>query len=207
MIDNGVPLEPFLRIPSRPCNGDFVFGAVGRLVPMKDHLSLLEAFSIVSRQHPDCRLEILGDGPLRPALEAKIAALRLSEHVRLQGYSEDVPGFLTRVHAFVLSSITEGLPLTVLEAMASGLPIVGTDVGGVSEVVRKSGCGWLCPPSAPAQLARALVAVLESNDREILGRRARRFAEEGYSVSRMTAQYEHLFEEVLSKRQSRATCN
>ena len=207
VIDNGVPLEPFLKIPPRSPNGEFVFGAVGRLVPVKDHISLLEAFSKLGTKYPRCRLEILGEGPLRPILEAKITALNLHERVQLRGYSADVPGFLSRVHTFVMSSISEGLPLTILEAMASGLPVVATDVGGVAEVVSKSGCGWLCPPSAPDRLADALLAALESSDRGILGDRARTFAEQGYSVSRMTTQYEHLFEELVCKQRSRTMLN
>jgi glycosyltransferase involved in cell wall biosynthesis len=206
-IDNGIPLERFLKIPVARPNGEFVFGTVGRLVAMKDQNSLIEAFSRIAEEYPRCRLEILGDGPLRPVLEQKIAALNLQDRVCLRGYSADVAGFLSTLHTFVLSSVTEGLPLTVLEAMASGLPIVGTDVGGMSELVQKAGCGWLCPPSAPEHLAKALRAALESSDRERSGIRGRKFVQERYSVSRMTEQYERLFESVLDKRKSRTTWN
>lgn len=201
-IDNGVPLEPFLNIPVTRSSGEFVFGSVGRLVPMKDQSSLIDAFSMIANEHPHSRLEILGDGPLRPVLEQKIAALNLKDRVRLRGYSADVAGFLRGIHTFVLSSVTEGLPLSVLEAMAGGLPIVATDVGGMSELVLKAGCGWLCPPSAPERLAKMLQQAIESGDRERLGTRGRKFVQERYSVSHMTEQYERLFQSLLDKHKS-----
>lgn len=204
VINNGIELEKFLKVKPRQSDGRFVFGAVGRLVPVKDQGTLLEAFAIVLRKHPHCRLEILGDGELRDNLQQRARDLGVSQAVYFRGFSRDIPEFLAQVDAFVMSSLSEGLPLTVLEAMAAGLPIVATSVGGVIRLVEDAGCGWLCPAAQPAALARAMCQAIESESRREMGERGRTAALRDYSVAKMTSDYEKLFQQLLNGREARS---
>ena len=198
VINNGIELEQFLRVKPRSADGRFVFGTVGRLVPVKDQRTLLEAFATVYRGNPRCRLEILGDGELREDLEKHARVLGVGEAVCFRGFSRDIAGFLGRLDTFVMSSLSEGLPLTVLEAMAAGLPIVATSVGGVVRLVEDAGCGWLCPPAQPTALANAMRMAMDTKERVSMGEQGRVTVLRDYSLAKMTADYENLFAEILN---------
>jgi glycosyltransferase involved in cell wall biosynthesis len=199
VINNGTRLDAFLRVQPRVQDGRFVFGIVGRLVPVKDHRSLLEAFSLVLRQYPACQLEILGDGPLRGELQRQASALGISANTVFHGYRADVPAFMERIDVSILCSLSEGLPLSVLEAMAAGLPIVGTDVGETKPLVEGANCGWLCAPGEPGELSKAMLraANATAEERHAMGARARHFAVNSYSLARMVDDYESLFDRLL----------
>jgi glycosyltransferase involved in cell wall biosynthesis len=199
VVNNGIRLDAFLEVRQRVSDGSFAFGIVGRLVPVKDHRSLLEAFSAVLRTRPACRLEILGDGPLRADLEQQVSALGISANVVFHGYSTDVPAFMGRIDVSILCSLSEGLPLTVLESMAAGLPIVGTDVGETKALVEGARCGWLCPPGQPGELCKAMLraAAATAEERHAMGARSREFAVKNYSLARMVDDYEGLFDRLL----------
>jgi len=159
---------------------------------------LLEAFCRVYRADPRCRLEILGDGELREDLEKHARVLGVGEAVCFRGFSRDIAGFLSRLDTFVMSSLSEGLPLTVLEAMAAGLPIVATSVGGVVRLVEDAGCGWLCPPAQPTALANAMRMAMDTKERVSMGEQGRVTVLRDYSLAKMTADYENLFAEILN---------
>lgn len=198
VIYNGIPLEKFLTTPGHLRRDGFVFGAVGRLVPVKDHRSLLKAFDIVRRRHPECRLEVVGDGPLRSELEELANTLGIAGAVRFHGSSLDVASFLRRIDTFVMSSVSEGMPLTMLEAMVSGLPIVSTAVGGVPELIDATSCGWLCPPGDPEVLAESMEAAIRSDRLAEMGKRGQSYVVQRYSLATMAREYEGLFERFLS---------
>jgi glycosyltransferase involved in cell wall biosynthesis len=200
VIYNGIPLEKFLPSHCDKPREGFVFGAVGRLVPVKDHHSLLKAFQLVKHRRPDCRLEILGDGPLRRELEELARSLGVADAVQFHGSHLDVSSFLHRVDTFVLSSVSEGLPLTMLEAMAAGLPVVATSVGGVPELIGATGCGWLCPPGHPEALAESMITAAQSSQRNEMGREGQSFVIQRYSLDKMAREYEKLFERLLSQK-------
>jgi len=199
VICNGIETEAFERISPHGRGGQFVFGTVGRLVSIKDHRTLLEAFGIVYRRHGQCRLELLGDGELRQELERLSEGLGIAQAVQFRGAALDISGFLEGLDAFVLSSASEGLPLSLLEAMAAGLPIVSTAVGGIPAVVEGSECGWLCAPGAPAALAEQMQRAITA-DRRLYGEKGRAAVLCHYSMRTMIDAYERLFEEVLSSR-------
>lgn len=201
-INNGIPLEPFLTIPPRDSDGTFVFGIVGRLVPVKDHKTLLEAFAELSRSFPAARLEVLGDGPLRETLERQAAERGIADKVRFHGYSNDVAGFLRRIDTFVLCSVSEGLPLGVLEAMAAGRPVVGTTVGGLPDLIQDGQCGWTCPPSSPSELAAAMRKAMATpaEERVQMGLRGREHAATNYSLAQMAEGHEALFERIVAEK-------
>jgi len=200
VIPNGIPLERFLALQPRAADGDFVIGSVGRLVPVKNHASLLEAFALVCREELRVRLEILGDGPLRSSLEQTARAMGIGNKVVFHGPSLDVPGFLSRLDTFVLCSLSEGLPLTLVEAMAAGLPVVGTTVGAIPELVSAANCGWLCSPGDPRQLVAALLKSLRCDARVQWGFRGRDYVLEHHTAESMTNAYEQLFGRLLEAR-------
>lgn len=134
---------------------------VARFHPVKDHRGLITAFAQLASSHPDVDLVLAGDGQLRGELEQQVRDLGLAERVRFLGVRRDVPVVLRASDVFVLGSESEGASITVLEAMASGLPIVTTNVGGNPELVRHEQEGLLVPRSDPAAFAAAMSRVLD----------------------------------------------
>lgn len=203
VIPNGISLDKFTKIPARTPNGKIVFGTVGRLVPVKDHITLLEAFAEVCSQESSVQLELLGDGPLYGALRERADALGIASRVVLHRASVAPDQFLARLDLFVLCSRSEGLPLSLLEAMAAGLPVVATSVGAIPELVQGAQCGWLCPPAHPTALAAAMLDSLQCRQRNEWGIRGRQYVLEHNSIAAMTLAYEQLFEKLLHGRASR----
>lgn len=180
---------------------EFVAGIVARLSPEKNHAALLRAFQQLLETVPQARLAVIGDGPLRAALEQDAAERRLGDRCRFLGERRDVARLLPALDAFVLSSTTEGTPLTLLEAMAAGLPAVTTRVGGMPEVVVPEETGLLVPPDDAAALAGALGRLArEPETRARMGRAGRRRVVADYSFERMTRDYERLYDELLGRR-------
>lgn len=137
-----------------------VVGVVGRLEAQKGHTYLLDAWPDVRRDFPGARLLVVGDGALRAELEARALGPGLHGSVTFTGFRADVPRVLAALDVLVLPSLYEGMPLTVIEASAMGLPVVATAVDGTPEVVRDGETGRLVPPARPAALADALRALL-----------------------------------------------
>jgi glycosyltransferase involved in cell wall biosynthesis len=190
-IHNGIDLERFPFLGPRP-QGPAVI--VARLSPEKDHATLLRAAALVVRSQPSFRLEIAGDGPCREDLHRLAGELGLGEQVRFLGQVRDIPGLLARAGLFVLSSLSEGVSLTLLEAMASGLPIVATRVGGNPEVVAEGSTGLLAPAGDPAALAAAIAALWQDPHRcRLFGAAGRRRVEEQFDIRRMVAAYEAMY--------------
>jgi glycosyltransferase involved in cell wall biosynthesis len=160
VIPNGIALERYSQDPA-PVPGRVVF--VGRLSPPKRTDLAIAAFSALRERSPAARLLIVGDGPDRPAIERQIAALGLSEDVQLLGNRDDVPALLRSARCLLLTSDYEGCPLTVIEAMAAGLPVIATSVGGVPELVKHGETGLLAPAGDAAGLAGALLTVLRDD--------------------------------------------
>jgi glycosyltransferase involved in cell wall biosynthesis len=198
VILNGIPMESFLARPAAPGSRlpRIRFGTIGRLVPAKAHSILIDAFARVSRSIPAAELSIFGYGSLDAELAGQIARLGLEARVRLEGRTGDSPGALADLDVFVLSSVSEGLPLVILEAMAAGLPIVSTSVGGVPEVLPEESA-WLCPPGDTEALARAMLQAAESGDLRERGETARRVATASCGLEHMARRYEELYRRLL----------
>lgn len=142
---------------------------VARFSPEKAHLVLLEAVATLVREGRPLELVLVGDGPLRPALEERVRALGLEGRVRLRGWlgGEDVRRELLAARGLVLASFAEGLPVVLMEALALRRPVVATAVGGVAELVRPGREGWLVPPGCADALAAALRELLEASPSEL----------------------------------------
>jgi glycosyltransferase involved in cell wall biosynthesis len=199
VILNGIPLAGFLAHPASPGSRRprIRFGTIGRLVPAKGHSVLIDAFARVCQAAPGAELSIYGYGALYDELSAQIARLGLEGRVRLQGRTDDPPATLQDLDVFVFSSVNEGLPLVILEALAAGLPIVSTDVGGIPEVLSKESA-WLCPPGDADALAAAMLEAVASSDLRERGEAARRLAAASYGLDRMAARYEDLYRRLLT---------
>lgn len=201
VIHNGIDLA---RFPSLGPNPDGPVVTVARLSPEKDVANLLRAASMVAPRCPDFCLVVAGNGPCRADLEQLRDELGLRKIVEFLGEVRDVPALLARSRLFVLASRTEGISLTLLEAMASGLPVVATRVGGNPEVVVDGETGRLVPACNPAALAEAILAGLSDAEAgRRMGLLGRRRAEEYFDIRRMVASYESLYREALSSRRPR----
>jgi glycosyltransferase involved in cell wall biosynthesis len=177
---------------------EFAVLQVARLVPDKDHVTAVRAMERVVRERPDVRLLVVGEGPELPTIQDAVARLGLHCHVRLLGLRTDVPRLLAAADLFLLSSVTEGIPLTVIEAMAAGLAVVSPDVGGVSEVVVHGETGGLVPARDPDALAAMVVMLADIRSmRNRMGRAGRERAEKRFSETTMVAEYRRLYREML----------
>lgn len=189
-----------------------VFGTVGRLKGEKDPLNLVRAFEILVGRYPDqrprLRLVLVGDGPLRAEVEARVAAAGLAEQVWIAGERDDVARLLAELDVFVLPSLGEGISNTILEAMASGLPVVATRVGGNPELVEHGRTGELVPAADPQALADAMEGyAFNPVRRRAHGRSGRERVEKEFSLPAMVERYLDLYDGVLSARESAARGN
>jgi len=206
-ICNGVELARFAPacggrepIAGSPFNapGLQVIGTVMRMARVKDPLGLLEAFGLAVRVHRNLRLIMVGEGELMDNLRAAIVASGLKHTVWLAGARDDVPQLMRGFDAFVLPSRAEGISNTLLEAMASGLPVVATEVGGNPELVAQDETGILVPPGEPGALAAALVGLMQAPSRaRRMGQRGRERAETQFGLPTMLSAYARLYQQHL----------
>ena len=174
--------------------------SVGRLEPIKDHALLIDALSLVDAVPRPVHAAIVGKGSLARELHDRAARLGLERRVLFPGFQEDVHDWLGAADLFVLPSAGEGLPLALLEAMTSGLPVIATSVGGVPEVLAGSGAGVLVPPGDRAELARAIRSLAaDASLRAAMGAAGRERARL-YSRDEMVSRYASLYDEVLRRR-------
>lgn len=187
-------------LPVRSCESTFLSKKgftlvhVGRLAQIKNQHMLLDSFAIAKHALSDLSLWIVGDGVLRSELEHHANNLSLGDSVTFFGEQTDVSPFLSAADAFIMCSKSEGLPVSLLEAMSAGLPAIVTEVGGMAEIVSMSGAGVIAPTTGPGALAEAIVALAQ--DKKLLsqcGKAARDSFERQFSISAMLDQYMRLY--------------
>ena len=199
IVPNGLDLARFAAHPvaGRPRR----VVVVANLRPEKGHDVLIEAAVPVLRRFPDARFEIVGAGPERPKLVARADARRVAHAFSFLGHCEDVAARLAAADIFVLPSRSEAFPNAVLEAMAAGLPIVASGVGGVGELIEEGQTGMLVPPDDPGSLADRLSALMaEPTLGARLGTAARAHAQAHYSFDRMVGAFEGIYLSELARR-------
>ncbi len=178
-----------LKIPT----GCMTLLSVGRLVHEKAYEVLIQAMQLVVQEYSEVVLLIAGSGVLQDHLQKWIDTLHLADRVHLLGDRQDVTDLMINADIFVMSSRSEGMPMALLEAMGSGLPVVATRVGGLSEVVEDHSQGMLVPAEDPQELAKAILELLRDPAlRSRMGRNARQRIEERYTMERMCRQYEQV---------------
>jgi len=209
---NGVDIDKFSPkekkrqiIPTKFLQGNKVkvIGTVGRISAEKDQFSLVNALHVLFEKNPDAKntliLVIVGDGPLFSELEELVKRKELQSHVWLSGSRDDIAGLLSEMDIFVLPSLGEGISNTILEAMASGLPVVATNVGGNPELVEEGVTGLLIPPANPVVMASALQNYIDEPEKiKIHGLAGRRRVEEKFSMQVMVNSYLHMYDDVMA---------
>ncbi|MCK9377459.1 MAG: glycosyltransferase [Syntrophobacterales bacterium] len=200
VILNGVDTEFYCPGPAEPRSKAPVILSVARLVPDKDHDTLIAAFNQVSAAFPEAELWLVGDGPRRQALQEQVRRSLAPDRVRFWPGQPDIRPFLRQARLLVLSSRYEALPNVVLEAMAAGLPVVATRVGGLPELVVPGHTGWLVPPGDAPALAAALGQLLENpGARQAMGRAGRERALRKFSMETMTRLHEEVLDRLLAQ--------
>jgi glycosyltransferase involved in cell wall biosynthesis len=208
VVYNGIDLAPYAESPvaSRAqirsefgfSYDDWLIAHVARLDEIKDHALALRAFERVRAHRGNARLLLVGEGPQRSSIEAEIARYALQRHVVLAGTRRDVPRLLHAADVLWLTSKSEGIPLTLIEGMAAGLPVVATEVGGAAEVIENGVSGLLTPPGDDIALADA---VLRLAGDDVLRRRladaGRARAFERFSEDRMHDEYVRIFDALV----------
>lgn len=192
IIPNGIDLSMFPVRHNRPRPRKIAM--VARLWQEKRIDVLIAAAPTVLARYPDVEFLIVGDGPCREQLTAQARDCGVLPRVRFMGHRDDVPAILAVSDLFVLPSESEASPNAIIEAMAAGLPVVASRVGGIPELVTDGVTGHLVPPAEPSALAAALLDLLDQPDRTMaFGKAARARIEQQYSFERMVAQFESLY--------------
>lgn len=216
-IYNGVDTSRFVPAATRPhveglppgfdVPSSVWFGSVGRIQPVKNQSALLHAFAAMVTARPDfravARLVLIGDGPLLGTLREQASTLGVADIVWMPGSSDQVPRWLQSLDVFVLPSLNEGISNTILEAMASGVPVLASRVGGNVELVREGTTGELFDPGDAPRLVALMRAYLESPElRRRHGESARRTALTDFSLDAMVAQYRSVYDRLCERRRS-----
>ncbi len=184
---------------------DFVAVLVARLHSLKDHQTALRAVDAARRQIPGLRLLLAGDGDERAAIEETICKRGLEECVTLAGTRKDIADLLAASDVFLMSSISEGIPLTVIEAMAARRPVVSTAVGGLPELVEHGVTGFLAPSGDDSSLAAALIELHRNPGlRSKMADVAAKLAKEKFSLDGMLNSYRDVYRDVLGRRERRS---
>ena len=199
------PAEERRPVPAFQGGQQLVIGTVGRMQPVKDPLNLVHAFIELVQRHADgrerLRLIIVGDGPLRSEAQQLLDAAGLAETAWLPGDRDDVPELLRSMDVFVLPSLAEGICNTVLEAMASGLPVVATNVGGNPELVIDGETGVLVPAADSTALADGIASVISDQGRmRAWGEQGRQRVQREFSLDAMVGRYGDVYERLLRER-------
>ncbi|MDB5936843.1 MAG: glycosyl transferase group 1 protein [Massilia sp.] len=212
LLANGIDSDKFRPAPAGRTDAFFaegciVIGTVGRIQDVKDHATLVDAFVLLQARMPEqrerLRLAIVGDGPLLESLRAKVATEGIADQVWLPGSRTDIADILRGLDIFAMSSIAEGTPGSALEAMASGLPVVGTRVGGIPEVIADGVTGLLVPASDPAAMAAALERYARSPAMVAEhGAAGRERVQRHYNMNAMVAGYQSLYDTLCERKTS-----
>ena len=211
VISLGLELDPFLdsgryhgifRREWQLTGTERLVGIVGRLFPIKNHHLFLEAAAVVAGKDPSARFVIVGDGTLRPALESYAEEMGIADRVIFTGWRRDLPNIYADLDVLAVTSNNEGTPVSAIEAMAAGCPVVATHVGGLPDLIQEGKTGYLVPPGDAPALATAWLRVLQQPEMaRRMGETARRTARERFSAQRLVTDMEQLYLELLGRKQ------
>ena len=181
-------------------SSSLVVGSIGSLRPVKGYEILLEAVPSVAEAFPQVNFLIMGDGVLRDSLELKVKGLKLEKNVIFLGHRDDVSKIIRLFDVFVLPSLTEGVSIALLEAMAASRPVVATNVGGNPEVMVSNKTGLLVPPGSPGALSEAIIKLLQDKPmREQMGKAGRKRVVQHFSLEAFVNKHIELYESLVIK--------
>jgi glycosyltransferase involved in cell wall biosynthesis len=214
IVPLGLELGPLLALDARSGrtrtgptgkSDEVIVGYVGRLVPIKDLDTLVRGVALARERLPQIRLVIAGDGDERRALEARVTELGLEGRVDFLGWRSDLAALYQTMDVFVLTSINEGTPVSLIEAMAAGVPVVASSVGGVPDVVEDGVTGVLVPPRQPEAVAAAIVSAVTQPERAwVMAARARRSVRDRFDSARLVQETEAMYRQTLLERRGGA---
>jgi glycosyltransferase involved in cell wall biosynthesis len=206
VIPNGIDVHAFDAPPAAQVRKEQVIGIVARLDLQKGFEYLLNAIAALRPSFPEVRLLIVGEGPDRARIEEMVSRKNLDGMVTIAGQQTDMPGVYAAIDIFVLPSLNEGLPMTLLEAMAASKPVVATRVGAVPTVITNGETGLLVEPADGAGLTKALSQLLADPElRRRLAQKARAHVEQDYTAAAMARKYLAMYRDVLTRRGSSET--
>jgi glycosyltransferase involved in cell wall biosynthesis len=186
--------------PTSRFTDDVVLGTAGRLIGVKGMEYLLGAAAVLRREFPSLRVEIAGSGPLRKELEQRVAELGLLGSVEFLGWVDNISSLLPRWDVFVLPSLEEGFPIAALDAMAAGLPVVASAVGGVPELIEDGKTGWLVPPRDVEALASRLRLLLKNPEQKLgMGAAGQARVRDHFSPTQMIESFARLYDELVDR--------
>ncbi|MFV2045173.1 MAG: glycosyltransferase family 4 protein, partial [Anaerolineales bacterium] len=198
-IPSGIDSEGW-PVPQRSDRSTSIIACVARFVPVKRHIDLIQALGLLMQAGVPFRCVLVGEGPLLRGIQSKAEEVGLGEFITFPGRinPDAVRELLTKADLFVLPSAWEGLPSSVMEAMAAGLPVVGTDVNGINELVVDGETGLLVPPENPESLADALASMLKGPAmRQEMGAKGRKRIEARFDLRKTTLRIEQFYETIL----------
>ena len=182
-------------------NSPIKIGIIGRVTEQKGYEYFVKTAKIVTELRENIHFSMVGDGPDLVKIQNMIKESELTDKVKLLGYRSDIPDLLSEWDIYVQSSLWEGLCLTVVEAIASGLPVVATNVGGIPESVIDGYNGYLVPPKDSKALADKIIELIDNPElRKTMGERSRRIAEEKYSLESMVKKMEELIDGLIKEK-------
>jgi glycosyltransferase involved in cell wall biosynthesis len=194
MIHNGIDI-PSLNNPRCPESSDFHIGTVGRLVSVKQYELFLDIADLVTKQVKNVRFSILGDGPLKEELASKVKGLRLDNIVKFEVPRTDPSDFYESIDLYLNTSLHEGLPLSILEAMACGKPVVAPKVGGLPEIITHSEEGFLVESRSPKDFAEWCVKLIRNKElRTTMGQKASKTVSKSFCSDLMADSYHRLYQ-------------
>jgi glycosyltransferase involved in cell wall biosynthesis len=204
VILNGAPLDRFARLSAKPGaeRPKIRFGTASRMVVEKDHFTLLRAFAETIKSLPDSELHIAGNGQFHNRIESLITELKLNDRVFLHGAVSDVPAYLSKLDIFVMSSVSEGLPIIILEAMAAGLPIVSTRAGGIPEAAIEGLNAKFAEPGDASGLAQQMIQMARCQNLAEIGAHGKVLVAERFQIVQTWLEYEKLFDRIRVGRSS-----
>jgi len=202
-IQNAVPGKMRMANPDGPIKpiikAQKVIGTVGRLTEVKGYRYLIEASAIICQTFPEVEVWIIGDGELRESLEELAASLGLAGCVKFFGQRDDAAALIAQMDLFVMTSLREGLPTVVLESFSQGVPVVGTDVSGIRELVRPGETGWLAAQADAEALANTIIQALRNEEEQTKFSKAGRELAAEFSIEKVSEQYYALYKSLLHR--------
>jgi glycosyltransferase involved in cell wall biosynthesis len=209
VVPLGLELEPFLdgshsrgafRRELNLKGGERLVGIVGRLFPIKNHRLFLDAAALMARQERAVRFVIVGDGALRPEMEQYAHALDIADRVIFTGWRRDLPRIYADLDVLAVTSQNEGTPVSAIEAMAAGCPVVATRVGGLPDLISDDETGYLVPPGDAQALSAAMLRLLrEPEMARCMGQAARVLVQERFAAQRLVSDMERLYLELTGQ--------
>lgn len=201
VIKNGIDLtKTYHTGKNTKSNWPLVVGSVGRLVEAKGYKYLLHAFKKINMLYPETKLMIAGDGPLKSDLTNLSASLNITQHVTFTGMLNNIPEFLEKIDIFVLSSIQEGLPIALLEAMAAHKAIIATNIGGIPEVIQHRKDGLLIEPANVIDLENAILKLITNDKkRDSFAHNAREKVVNNFNLNKTVNDLEALYINLTSR--------